>query len=73
MIQPINTKDGVRMAIALPPSWDRSTVRELKEGLLDMFCTCISTEDAKEATDSRSLFFVWKFTMELIKDFENDK
>lgn len=73
MIQSINTKDGVRTAIIMPASWDRSTIQELKDGLLDIFSTCFINEETKDCTDARSLYFVLQFAMELIKEFEDKK
>jgi len=73
MITPVNVNGDVRMAITTPSAWDRSIIRELRDGLLNLVTTCLANEDAKDATESRSFFFVMEFTKELIKDFDDDR
>lgn len=73
MITPINVKDGVRLAITTPSGWDRSIIKELRDGLLDLVTTCMSDDDVKDATKNRSFYFVMEFTKELIKDFDDDR
>ena len=65
--------DGVpRLAIAVPEICNRERLWELREGLLDLMETCLATEDAKEATDSVSIFIVLRFIRELINDLSDD-
>jgi len=73
MITPVNVKGDVRMAITTPSAWDRSIIRELRDGLLDLVTTCLANEDVKDAAESRSFYFVMEFTKELIKDFDDDR
>lgn len=73
MITPVNVNGDVRMAITTPSGWNRSIIKELRDGLLDLVTTCMSDDDAKDATKSHSFYFVMEFTKELIKDFDDDR
>ncbi len=71
MITNVMVNGSPRLAIAVPEICDRERVQDLRDGLLDLLETCFATEDAKEATDSLSLFIVLRFIRELNNDLEH--
>ena len=72
MLIPFTDNGTPRLAIAIPSYWDRSCIPYLRDGLMDMLQTCVSSEDAKECTASRSMYYAIDFINELNSELEED-
>ena len=73
MIIPVKQNGKALLAITLPSGWDRSCIRTLRDSLMDMLITCVESEDAKDATASKSMYYSAVFIEELTKEIEEPK
>jgi hypothetical protein len=54
-------------------TWNRKQLTELRNGLIDIVLTCVSTEETKEATDSQSLFMAISLVEDINMELEKSE
>lgn len=71
MLVPVSLKGHSYLALAIPRINSRADVKILRNALLEMLDMCISDEETKDVTSSRSLNSVLNVIFELTKDLED--
>ena len=71
MLVPVNVHGHSCLALAIPRINCRADVKILRNALLELLDTCISDEELKDVTSSRSLHTVLNMVFELTKDLED--
>lgn len=71
MLVPVNVNGRSCLALALPRINNRADVKLLRNSLLELLDNCISDEELKDVTCSRSLSSVLNVICELTKDLED--
>lgn len=71
MIVPVNIGGHMCLALAIPRINSRADVKLLRNALLEMLDNCISDEELKDVTASRTLSSVLNVICELTKDLED--
>lgn len=71
MLVPVNINGHSCLALAIPRINTRADVKVLRNALLEMIDVCISDEELKDVTASRSLSSVLNVVCELTNDLED--
>ncbi len=70
MLVPVNIDGHMCLALAIPGINNNADVKLLRNALLEMVDTCISDEELKDVTDSRTLHSVLNVVYHLTRDLE---
>ena len=71
MLVPVNIGGHSCLALAIPRINTRADVKVLRNALLEMIDVCISDEELKDVTASRSLSSILNVVCELTNDLED--
>lgn len=71
MIVPVNVKGHSCLALGIPRINTYADVKELRNALLDIIDTCISDEEMKDVTASRTFSVLLNVACELTRDLED--